>query len=171
MAKQISRYMFHRSMRELDKLLENLPRKEEDYKVALTKGDFSENAELDSARSDLMSIKERIAQLEDIKNYEILEYDRSPLITLGSIVEVTSDYLKPENTITLIVEKNGGPLIEGVLSTNSPLGKAILGGTSGTFIINNRDFEVNKVLEPDFDKFNEMYPDDNITIAKLLEEA
>lgn len=170
MSKRISQYMLQRSLEELEELKAKLPLIEEEYRDAAERGDVSENAELDAARTKLLATQVKIASIESLKDYEVLEYDTSPIIKIGSLVKI--EMVALDETIILMLEQTGGALIEGVLNVDSEMGKAIIGGVSKDVKVNGKDFRVTKILDPEFLKeFTKLYPKDDIIIQRLFDEV
>lgn len=93
--------------------------------------DFIDNAELDAARQDQAFNEGRILELEDIlKNYQIIENSESDAVRVGSTVIVTEDGTDEEEQYTLVGEFEANP-VEGRISNESPLGRALLGSKVG----------------------------------------
>ena len=150
----------------LDKLREDEPELANQVEVAHKFGDSSENSELDSAKAELS--RNRLEQSEIInimENSEIINYDNSPLIVEGSIVEVKYGM----NTLTLLLSDVGNLVLDGILLTNSPLGSAILGNIDGEFNVNNHRFFVKKIVNPDIDSFIEKYPSSEEVLNRYFE--
>lgn len=92
-------------------------------------GDLSENAEYDTAREDQALVESRIAEIEDIlANAEIIKAGNGSQIGVGSTVELKSG----SKTVTYAVV---GPVeadpLEGKISNESPIGKALMGKKVG----------------------------------------
>jgi transcription elongation factor GreA len=91
--------------------------------------DFVENAELEAARNELSFLEGRIMELEDIlSNYQIIDDIQGPhdSVRVGdwvTVVEVGAD--EPER-YHLVGAAEADP-VEGRISNESPLGKALLG--------------------------------------------
>ena len=103
--------------------LKTIKRKEvaEKIKVALSFGDLSENSEYDEAKNEQAMVEARIVQLEAIlKNAKVLDNDEmdTDLVNLGSKVKIR-DVADPMN---------------GKISDESPVGKAILGHRVGEMV-------------------------------------
>jgi transcription elongation factor GreA len=98
----------------------------ERIKTAREFGDLSENAEYSSARQDQEKAESRISEIENIiENYEIIKQPKAKgVVSLGNTVTLEGSNGKKELTIVGSVEAN--PL-EGRISNESPIGKALLG--------------------------------------------
>lgn len=128
-------------------------------------GDTSENSELDAAKEELSRNKlEQNEIIEILSSAEIINYDTSPLIVEGSIIEVSNGKLKK----ILLLSDVGNLVLDGVLHTASPLGKAVLGNTEGEFKANNHNFYVKKIMNPDIDSFIKEYPSSDEVLDRLF---
>lgn len=118
-------------------------------------GDSSENSELDSAKAELG--RNRLEQneiLTILQTAEIINYDTSPLIVEGSILNI-----KWRNGELIVLLSDVGNLVlEGILHTSSPLGRAVLGNIDGEYSVNSERFIVKKIVNPDIDDFIKRYP-------------
>lgn len=163
----ISRLQLNKYKRRLDKILDMIPELEEELQIARSHGDLSENAEYDSAKAALSEALMEKSELENLIKEDVVEYDRSSIITLGSLIKLTTfDELDP---LILLVSDTGSIPIEPVLNTNSDLGRLILGNTSNTYTVGRSTFYVEKIKDPesvDLEIF-----DDSEIIDKLLEEV
>ena len=118
--------------------LKSVKRKEiaEKIKVALSFGDLSENSEYDEAKNDQAIVEARIADIEMmLKNVRVI--DESELgnedIHIGSKVELR---VTPEGKAGVvreykIVGSNEANPLEGKISDESAVGKALLGHKAG----------------------------------------
>ena len=128
-------------------------------------GDTSENSELDAAKEELSRNKlEQSEIMEILGSAEIINYDTSPLIVEGSIIEVSNGTLKK----VLLLSDVGNLVLDGVLHTSSPLGKAVFGNTEGNFKVNNHNFYVKKIINPDIDSFIKEYPSSDEVLDRLF---
>jgi transcription elongation factor GreA len=115
---------------EYDELV-NVKRKEVTEKIARARdfGDLSENSEYDSAREEQSFTEGRIMELEDLLSHsKVIEATTGGAIGIGSKVKVTSGEGVDEFTIVSSVEANP---VEGKISNESPVGKALLGSKVG----------------------------------------
>lgn len=103
----------------------------EHIKVALSFGDISENAEYDEAKNEQAQLEERILKLENILRTSVI-IDESKLktdqVNLGSKVKVKIDG-EVEN-ITIVGKSDSDPS-NGKISTEAPIGKALLNKMAG----------------------------------------
>lgn len=159
---KISAIQQKRYLTKLKVLKEKEPELTEAYKLAQSLGDFSENSELDAAREELNSNRMQQATIQNIlSSAEVVPYDTTNLITVGSMLEVVSPKLNNGEKTMLLLSDSGECLLEGVLNSNTPLGKAVLGGVSGEYEVNNNIFKVTKITSPDVEAFARQYPSDN----------
>lgn len=158
--------------KKLDGLKERIPDLEDAVKTASALGDHSENAELDSAKDALNQTYLEISKLESLVNDEVIPYDRSTRINVGSIVKITSKCLidddNPSGEVIKLVSDSGDFLIEPVLNTSSALGRAVLGNQSGVYHVGDYDFKVEKLINPNLDEFTSSYLDEEEAITKLI---
>ncbi|MBR6735568.1 MAG: transcription elongation factor GreA [Oscillospiraceae bacterium] len=111
----------------------------EKIKVARSYGDLSENSEYDEAKNEQAIVESRIATLEaTLKNAVIVEDD--------AVVSEDADTIWLGNTITVLDVETGDELVydivssieadpmNGKISDDSPLGKAVLGHKAGETI-------------------------------------
>jgi transcription elongation factor GreA len=105
----------------------------EKLKEAISYGDLSENAEYQEARDEQAQVELRIAELEELLkpgNYSLIEEEsggkkKKSGINVGS--EVTLIESSSKDTITyLIVGSQEANILEGKISNESPLGKALI---------------------------------------------
>ncbi len=115
---------------ELKVLIESRPEVAERIKTAREFGDLAENAEYSSARQDQERAEGRIAEIEHIlKNAQvIIQPKKKDVVELGNVVVLKSGTVSKEFTIVGSVEAD--PL-EGKISDESPIGKALLGKKLG----------------------------------------
>lgn len=115
---------------EYDELV-NVKRKEVTEKIARARefGDLSENSEYDSAREEQSFIEGRIMELEEILTHaKVIEKSAENTVGIGSKVKVQSNGDVNEFVIVSSVEANP---MEGKISNESPVGKALLGSKIG----------------------------------------
>jgi len=115
--------------------LKNVKRKEIAARIQTAKdmGDLSENAEYSEAKDAQAFNEGRISELNHIlKNLTIVKNGNSKnTIGMGSKVKVTSNGKEKELTI---VSFNEADPLKGMISNESPLGKAFLGKNKGAKI-------------------------------------
>ncbi len=115
--------------------LKNTKRQEvkEDIAVARSFGDLSENAEYDEARNEQAKVEARITELEDmIANAEVVDESEidHDTVHLGSLVKVFDKSYGAEVEYNLVGSNEANPL-EGKISDQSPIGRALLGMRKG----------------------------------------
>lgn len=132
---KISNNRFQRLQREIQEIKVKIVQAEEDVKIARQKRDLSENTEYDAAVSMRESLQVRLNSLETILQKSSVVQPSSN-IDIGTLVRVTSldrNDVPDDETLLLIIEESGGVLSDGILSINSPLGKAIHKRSSGYY--------------------------------------
>ena len=105
-------------------------------KEAREQGDLSENAEYDAAKDDQRDIEARIEEIEKIlKNAEVVVEDEVDLdkINVGCKVKV-HDYEFDEDMELKIVGSTEANSLEGKISNESPVGKALIGKKVGDVV-------------------------------------
>ena len=120
-------------------------------KEAREQGDLSENAEYDAAKDEQRDIEARIEEIEKIlKNAEVVVEDEVDLdkINVGCKVKV-HDYEFDEDMELKIVGSTEANSLEGKISNESPVGKALIGAKVGeTVQVESPDgFSRYKILE------------------------
>lgn len=93
-------------------------------------GDLSENAEYQEAKEEQSLLESRIVEIEEVlRNAVIIKKDAySALVQVGSTVRVTSEH--GEENFTIVGSEEADPK-SGMISNESPLGKAFLGRKIG----------------------------------------
>ena len=98
-------------------------------KEAREQGDLSENAEYDAAKDEQRDIEARIEEIEKIlKNAEVVVEDEVDLdkISVGCKVKLY-DYESEEEIEFKIVGSTEANSLQGKISNESPVGKALIG--------------------------------------------
>ena len=121
-------------LKKLEEEIENLKvvkRKEVAGKIteAREQGDLSENAEYDAAKDEQRDIEARIEELEKIlKNAEVVVEDEVDLdkISIGCTVTVYDNEFEEEMEFKIVGSTEANSL-EGKISNESPVGKALIG--------------------------------------------
>jgi transcription elongation factor GreA len=90
--------------------------------------DFVENAELEAARNELSFMEGRIQELEDILNHYQLIQDNGPhdSVRVGDHITIMEVGTDEEERYHLVGAAEADP-VDGRISNESPLGKALLG--------------------------------------------
>ena len=130
--------------KELEELIKNRPVISEKIATARAFGDLSENEEYSSARNEQKMAETRIQEIQDIlKSAKIIKASKRDSVGLGSTVVL--DMGGREVTYTLVGATEANPL-EGKISNESPIGKAILGKKAGdTFDFNGKTVKLKEV--------------------------
>ncbi len=137
---------------ELDDLKDNKrPEVIRQLQEAKMQGDLSENADYDAARDAQAATEARIKELEIIiENAKIIRVSQSnDKITIGKTVKIRFVEREKEMTFQLLgsVEADPG---SNKISTNSPVGKSVLGAQIGDVVTvqleNGKSFHV-EILE------------------------
>lgn len=105
-------------------------------KEAREQGDLSENAEYDAAKDEQRDIEARIEQIEKIlKNAEVVVEDEVELdkISVGCVVKVLDVEFDEEEEFKLVGSSEANSL-QGKISNESPVGKALIGAKVGDTI-------------------------------------
>ena len=141
MAEAKKRLLTYAGLKAIEDELENLKvvkRKEVAGKIkeAREQGDLSENAEYDAAKDEQRDIEARIEELEAIlKNAEVVVEDEVDLnkINVGCAVKVY-DITFDEEMEFKIVGSTEANSLEGKISNESPVGKALIGAHTGDVV-------------------------------------
>lgn len=151
---QMTEKEFQHKRERLSNAKEMLEQSMADMKAAREDGDLSENAAYDAARDKYYEMQKEIALLtNELDNCEIVHDDNSPVIKIGSVINVTrvNDFGEPTGEARqFTVAQSGDTIIRKTLGVNSPLGKVILGKTSGIFDIicnGKKRYKVEKVVD------------------------
>lgn len=107
-----------------------------EIEVARSFGDLSENAEYDEAKNAQARVEGRIRDLEEmLRNAEVVDQADQPsgVVGVGSLVRVFDLEYEEEDTYTLVgaTEADPGKL---KVSTQSPIGKALIGARVGQVV-------------------------------------
>lgn len=103
----------------------------ERIKTAREFGDLAENAEYSSARQEQEKSESRISEIEHIlENVEVISKPKNKdKVVLGNTVELKS--AKGVKSFTIVGSVEANPL-DGKISDESPIGKALMGKKLGT---------------------------------------
>ena len=102
-------------------------------KVARGFGDLSENSEYDEAKNEQGKLYSRIGELENVLTHAvIIEEGDMPTdqVTIGSTVTVTAEANGMSRTFKIAGSQEADAM-HGVISEDSPFGKALMGHTEG----------------------------------------
>ena len=105
----------------------------EQIKVARGFGDLSENSEYDEAKNEQGKLYSRIAELEEILQHVVIIDESSipsNVVTIGSFVTVTDAAGKVQPRYKIAGSQEADPM-HGIISEESPFGKALLGAKEG----------------------------------------
>ncbi|MGE0590638.1 MAG: transcription elongation factor GreA [Cyclobacteriaceae bacterium] len=100
---------------------------------ARDKGDLSENAEYDAAKDAQGHLEARIAQLEElVGNARLIDESKLDASTVSILSKVTIKNKKNGASFTYtLVSEEEADLKQGKISTQSPIGKGLLGKKKG----------------------------------------
>ena len=105
-------------------------------KEAREQGDLSENAEYDAAKDEQRDIEARIEEIEKIlKNVEVVVEDEvdANVISIGCRVDVLDMDYDEEMEFQLVGSTEANSL-QGKISNESPVGKALIGAKVGDVV-------------------------------------
>ena len=108
----------------------------EKIKEAREQGDLSENAEYDAAKDEQRDIEARIEEIEKIlKNAEVVVEDEVDLdkISVGCTVKVHDFEFEGDIELKIVGSTEANSL-EGKISNESPVGKALIGAHTGDVV-------------------------------------
>lgn len=115
--------------------LKNTKRQEnlEAIAVARSFGDLSENAEYDAARNEQAQIEARIKELEEMIGNAVVVDEATidaGVVSMGSLVKVLVKETKTEKEYSIVAPNQVSPM-QGLISDQSPVGKALIGARAG----------------------------------------
>ncbi len=108
-------------------------------KEARAQGDLSENAEYDAAKEEQRDVEARIFELEQLlKNAEVVDVEDVEegdvkKVSFGHTVKLLDKELKQERIVT-IKGASEADTLNGSISNESPLGRALIGAKKGETI-------------------------------------
>lgn len=130
-------YLTQEKKAELENELDNLKsvrRREiaDALEYAKSLGDLSENAEYNQAREDQANCEDRINRIETIlKNAVVMDkHSAKGVVEVGTTVSVIKKGTKDEQTFCIVGSEEADSL-NGKISNESPLGRAIIGRKKG----------------------------------------
>ena len=105
-------------------------------RVARGYGDLSENSEYDEAKNEQAKIEARIIELEKmLENVTLIEDNvNTDTVTIGVTVTVFDEEFEEELTYRVVGSAEADPM-NGLISDDSPVGKALLGSTVGSEVM------------------------------------
>ena len=109
----------------------------EQIKVARGFGDLSENSEYDEAKNEQGKLYSRIAELEEILQHVVLVDETnvpSNVVAIGSKVTVTDANGKKLPPYKIVGSQEADPM-RGIVSEESPFGRALLGAQEGDTVV------------------------------------
>jgi transcription elongation factor GreA len=129
---------------ELNELIKNRPAIAEKIATARAFGDLSENEEYSSARNEQKMAETRILEIQEIlKSAKIIKAVKRDSAALGSTVVLDMGGRKV--TYTLVGATEANPL-EGKISNESPIGKAVMGKKAGdSFDFNGKTVKLEEI--------------------------
>ena len=135
-----SRYRMSRERQEelKDKLeyLKTVREKEvsEQIKEARSFGDLSENSEYDEAKNEQGKLYSKIAEYEDlIENAIIIENGTGQGVVMGSRVTIREEEEDDIEVYRIVGSQEANPM-QGMISDESPLGRALMGHLHGDVV-------------------------------------
>lgn len=133
--------------------LKTVVRQEVSKKIGIARefGDLSENAEYDSAKEEQAMVETEIAEIENkLRNCEIIDKDKlnNKVVNVGSFVKLYDITFDEEIEYQIIGSTESDPF-KGLISNESPVGKALLGKKKGDIVtVQTNSSEVEyKILE------------------------
>ena len=111
----------------------------EQIKEARSFGDLSENSEYDEAKNEQGKLYSRISELENILLHAvILEEGDMPTgqVTIGSTVTVTATQGGVSRSFKIVGSQEADAM-HGIISEDSPFGKALMGRKEGDTVVVN----------------------------------
>ena len=108
----------------------------ERIRQALDFGDISENSEYDQAKNEQAKLEERIAKVESIlRNAKLIEDEEisTEIVGIGSKVVVLDIEYDEEMEYVIVGSAEANPM-NGKISNESPVGRALLGSKAGQIV-------------------------------------
>jgi transcription elongation factor GreA len=126
----ITKEKFIELQNKLERLKKSRPALIEEVQRLAQMGDFSENAAYQMAKGKLRGLNQRILEIEDqINHAEIIEpTNDKDVVRVGH--KVTIEINGRQKTYQILGSSESDPS-RGIISRNSPLGEALLGGRVG----------------------------------------
>ena len=106
----------------------------EQIKEARSFGDLSENSEYDEAKNEQGKLYTKIAEYQDlIENAIIIENGTGQGVVMGSRVTIREDGAEETEVYHIVGSQEANPM-QGMVSDESPLGRAMMGHVKGDVI-------------------------------------
>ena len=103
----------------------------EQIKEARSFGDLSENSEYDEAKNEQGKLYSKIAEYKDlIENAVIIENGTGQGVVMGSRVTIREDGEEDAEVYHIVGSQEANPM-QGMISDESPLGRALMGHVKG----------------------------------------
>lgn len=103
-------------------------------KEAIAMGDLSENSEYDEAKNAQAFLEGRIQQLEQqIRTAQVIEKGTKNRVDVGSTVVIEDMEEHVQATVTIVGSTESNPF-EGLISNESPVGRALVGAKAGDIV-------------------------------------
>lgn len=105
----------------------------EQIKIARGFGDLSENSEYDEAKNEQGKLYSRIAELEEILQHVVIVDETAGAtneVTIGCTVTVADGSEKEMPPYKIVGSQESDPM-HGIISEESPFGKALIGAKEG----------------------------------------
>ncbi|MBE6996038.1 MAG: transcription elongation factor GreA [Ruminococcaceae bacterium] len=105
----------------------------EQIKIARGFGDLSENSEYDEAKNEQGKLYSRIAELEEILQHVVIVDESSApsnVVTIGCKVTVCDESGREMPAYKIVGSQESDPM-HGIISEESPFGKALIGAKEG----------------------------------------
>lgn len=141
----ITKEKFYNLKKDLERLKKNHPKLAAEVKTLAEDGDFSENFPYQLAKGKLRGLNDRILKIEDLlKRAEIIKAPKNvDIVQLGHFVIIESK--GKQKTYQILGSGETDPE-KGVISHNSPLGKALFGKKVGNIVrIKEKEYKIVKI--------------------------
>ena len=103
-------------------------------KEAIAMGDLSENSEYDEAKNAQAFLEGRISELEQkIRTAKVIENTSKTRIDVGSTVVIKDMEEGIEEKVKIVGSTESNPF-EGLISNESPVGRALVGAKAGDIV-------------------------------------
>ena len=108
----------------------------EKIKVAISFGDLSENAEYDEAKNEQALMEGRIVLLEStLRSAKVISEEdvTTDVVSMGGIVKILEVEFDEETEYSMVGSAEADPM-NGKISNESPLGRALIGHAAGEMV-------------------------------------